>query len=271
MKKTKKLIVGLVVVLALGILTACGASDSDKENLVKLGINGDETEVWDYIKEELAKEDVELEIVSFSDFTRPNLALDEGEIQVNAFQHYAFLDKFKEEHNLELTAIGETVSAPIGLYSSKIKSLDELKEGDKVAIPNDGTNGGRVLILLQSAGLIELDPSVGNLPTLKDITANPKKLDIIEVDAGTSARMLEDVELASINAVFAVDAGFDPREDALYLEGLDESTQPYINVIVVKTEDKDDPVYNRIVEIYRTDEVKEIIDRIYQGAQIATW
>lgn len=272
MKKTKRVILGLLLIISIGVLTACGSKDvANLENTVKLGINGDETEVWDYIRDELAKEDIKLEVISFSDFTRPNLALDEGEIQVNAFQHYAFLDKFKEEHKLELTAIGETVSAPIGLYSSKIESLDELKAGDKVAIPNDATNGGRVLILLQSAGLIKLDPSVGNLPTLKDIIDNPKELDIIEVDAGTSARMLEDVELASINAVFAVDAGFEPKKDAIYLEGLNETTKPYINVIVVKTEDKDNPIYNRIVEIYRTDEVKEIIDRIYKGAQVATW
>ena len=273
MKKTKAILLGLLLVISVGILTACGskAPASGEANNIRLGINGDETEVWTYIKDELAKEDVDLEIISFSDFTRPNLSLSEGEIDVNAFQHYAFFDKFVAEHNLDLTVIGETVSAPIGLYSNKIKSLDELKPGDKVSIPSDATNGGRVLILFQTAGLIKVDSSSGNLPTLKEITENPLNLEFIEIEAGTSVRMLDDVALGSVNSVFAVDAGLDPNKDALFLESLDESTKPYVNIVVTRTEDKDNPLYKKVVELYRTDEVKEIVNRIYKGAQVPTW
>lgn len=272
MKKIKLSIVCLLLALSAIVFTACSnTTGKDGENLIRLGINGDESEVWTYIKEELAKEDINLEIISFSDYTRPNLALSEGEIDINSFQHYAFFNKFIEEHNLDLTPIGETVIAPIGLYSSKIKDVKELKAGDKIAIPNDATNGGRTLILLQTAGLIKVDPASGSLPTLKDITDNPLELEIIEVDASTTPRTLDDVKVAAINSQFAVDAGFFPSKDAIFLEPIDENSKPYINIIAARTEDKDNPIYKKVVEIYQTDEVKEIIDRIYKGSQVIAW
>ena len=272
MKKIKLSVVCLLLILSAIVFTACSnTTGKDEQNLIRLGINGDESEVWTYIKEELAKEDINLEIVSFSDYTRPNLALSEGEIDMNSFQHYAFFNKFIEEHNLDLTAIGETVIAPIGLYSSKIKDVKELKAGDKIAIPNDATNGGRTLILLQTAGLIKVDPTSGSLPTLKDIIDNPLELEIIEVDASTTPRTLDDVTVAAINSQFAVDAGFFPSKDAIFLEPIDENSKPYINIIATRTEDKDNPIYKKVVEIYQTDEVREIIDRIYKGSQVTAW
>lgn len=273
MKKIKVSVIALALILLVGALAGCSKStvtEGDKKT-IKLGINGAETEVWTYIKEELAKEDITLEVISFGDYTRPNLALSEGEIDINSFQHYAFFNKFKEEHNLDLTAIGETVIAPIGLYSSKIKDVKEMKANDKIAIPNDATNGGRTLILLQTAGLIKVDPAIGNLPTLKDIIENPLNLEIIEVDAATTPRMLDDVAASAINSGVAVDAGFTPTIDSIFLEPIDENTKPYINIFAVRTEDKDNPLYKRLIELYQTDKVKEIIDRIYKGSQVTTW
>ncbi len=270
MKNRKLIIVGLLV-LTLGILTACGSATAKKSNVIKLGVNGSETEVWSYIKGELAKEGITLEIVSFGDYTRPNLSLAEGEIDLNSFQHYAFFDKFKSEHKLDLTAIGETIIAPIGLYSNKIKDVSELKPGDKIAIPNDETNGGRALILLQTAGLIKVDPAAKNLPTLKDITENSLGLDIIEVDASTTPRTLDDVKVAAINSGFAVDAGFLPTEDSIFLEPINENSKPYINIIAARTADKDNPLYKKVVEAYQTKEVEEILIKLYKGSQVKAW
>lgn len=270
MKKIKFIIVAILV-LTVGILTACGSETAKEDNVIKLGVNGSETEVWTHIKGELAKEGITLEIVSFGDYTRPNLSLSEGEIDLNSFQHYAFFDKFRAEHNLDLTAIGETVIAPIGLYSNKIKDVSELKSGDKIAIPNDETNGGRALILLQTAGLIKVDPAAKNLPTLKDITENSLGLDIIEVDASTTPRTLDDVAVAAINSGFAVDAGFLPSEDSIFLEPINESSKPYINIIAVRTEDKDNPLYKKVVEAYQTKEVEEILEKLHKGSQVIAW
>lgn len=270
MKNIKLIIISLLV-LTLGILSACSSSPAKEADVIKLGINGSETEVWAHIKEELAKDGIVLEVVSFGDYIRPNLSLAEGEIDLNAFQHYAYFDKFKAEHELELTAIGETIIAPIGLYSNKIVDVSELKSGDKIAIPNDETNGGRTLILLQTAGLIKIDPTGGKLPTLKDIIENPLSLDIIEVDAATTPRILDDVAVATINSTFAVDSGLLPTVDSIFLEPVNEESKPYINIIAARTADKDNPLYKKIVEAYQTDEVEEILMELYKGSQVKAW
>lgn len=272
MKNIKVIVLALVLVVFGAFLTGCGSEkvESDKTK-VKVGINGSENEVWSHIKKELEKEGVELEVVSFGDYTRPNVALAEGEIDINAFQHYAFFNQFKEERELDLVAIGETVIAPIGLYSDKIKDVSELKDGDKIAIPNDETNGGRSLILLQTAGVIKLDPESGKIPTLQDIFENKLNLEFVAVDAATTPRILEDVTAATINSGVAVDANFLPSKDSIFLEPINEDSKPYINIIAARSEDKDNATLKRIVEIYRTDEVEKIVDELYKGSQSITW
>ncbi|MGB4588429.1 MAG: MetQ/NlpA family ABC transporter substrate-binding protein [Clostridiaceae bacterium] len=273
MKNTKKIIAGLTIAIAAFGFTGCGAKATAKEEdkVIKLGVTGSESEVWNYVKGELAKEGITLEVVSFSDYTKPNQALADGEIDVNAFQHYAFFNKFIEEHKLDLTAIGETVIAPLGIYSDKIKDISELKDGDEISIPNDATNEGRALILLQTAGLIKIAPEAGILSTLKDVTENRLNLKLIEVDASTTARTLEDVTASLINSGFAVDAGFNPANDSIFLEPIDENSKPYVNIIAARTEDKDSEVLKRIVEIYQTEPVKEIINELYKGSQQISW
>ncbi|HEY4544775.1 MAG TPA: MetQ/NlpA family ABC transporter substrate-binding protein, partial [Tissierellaceae bacterium] len=235
----------------------------------KLGVNSDEMEVWNYIKNELKKDNVNLEIITFNDYTRPNLALAERDIDINSFQHYAFFNKFIANHNLDLTSIGETIIAPLGIYSEKINSLSEVKINDVVAIPNDETNGGRALNLLQSAGLLKLESK--ELPTVDDILENKLNLDILEVDAAMVPRTLKDVDIAIINSGFAVDAGYLPTDDSIFLEDINEDTNPYINIFAVRTEDKDDLDLLKIVEIYQTKEVEEIINRVYKGSQKIAW
>lgn len=269
MKKT----LVLTLILAL-VLVSCGkknneVSEKSEETIIKLGINSDELSVWNYVAEELQKENIKLEFVTFGDYTRPNLALAEGEIDINAFQHYAFFNQFVEDHKLDLTPIGETVIAPLGLYSNKYESIEEIQDGFKIAIPNDATNGGRALNLLKAAGIIDVLDT--ELPKLEDITENKYNIEFIEIDASLLARTLDDVDFGIINSGFAVNAGFAPSEDAVYLEQINESTNPYINIIVARTEDKDDENLKRVVEIYQTDEVEEIIEKIYKGSQKIAW
>jgi D-methionine transport system substrate-binding protein len=223
--KIKKL-TALVLTLAVGAsaLVGCGAKSteasgvSDKKQVIKLGVTGDEHKVWDNVKERLAKENIDLQIISFSDYVRPNQALNDGELDANAFQTVAYFEQFKKDHKLDLVSIGNTVLAPMGVYSKKIKGLKELKDGDKIAIPNDASNGGRALLLLQDAGLIKLKDGVGITPTVKDVAENPKKLEIIPLVATQIPRSIEDVAAAAINNGVATEAGYAPLKDSIYIE-----------------------------------------------------
>lgn len=221
-KKISALILGLI--LTTSALTGCGAKSAsapataDKKQVIKLGVTGDHHRVWDNVKERLAKENIDLQIVTFSDYVRPNQALSDGKLDANAFQTVAYFEQFKKDHKLDLTSAGYTVLAPMGIYSSNIKDLKELKNGDKVAIPNDATNGGRALLLLQDAGLIKLKDGVGITPTVKDITENPKKLEVIPLDATQIPRSIKDVACAAINNGVAVEAGYAQLKDSIYIE-----------------------------------------------------
>lgn len=277
MKNLKIVVLTLTLVIFGAFLSGCSSEPvaekalEDENQIIKLGVNGSEDKLWKHIKEELEKEGITLEIVSFGDYTRPNIALAEGEIDINSFQHYAFFNKFIEERDLDLTAIGETIIAPLGLYSEKIKDPSEFKDGDKIAIPNDETNGGRSLVLLQTAGVLKLKEGSGNVPSLEDIEENKLNIEFIEVDAANTERTLGDVTAAIINSGMAVDAGLMPSEDAIFLEPVDENSKPYINIIASRTEDKDNEVLNRVVDLYRTDEVEKIVEELYKGSQSITW
>ena len=239
---------------------------------IKLGVVGENNEQWEPVIEELAKENITLELVKFADYSLPNQALADGEIDLNAFQHYAYLNNEIADKGLDLTVIGETIIAPLGLYSDKISDVSELKDGDKIAIPNDATNGGRSLKVLETAGLIKVDPEAGYTPTLSDITENPLNIEFIEVEAANTPSLLPDVAAAIINGGHAVDNGLFPQEDAIYLETVQEgSDNPYINVIAARTADKDNELYKKVVDTYRSDAVAEVIKEVYKGAYIPTW
>ncbi|WP_315117147.1 MetQ/NlpA family ABC transporter substrate-binding protein [uncultured Clostridium sp.] len=245
------------------------SSKGDDKTVIKLGITGEDRGVWKNIKERLAKENIDLQIISFSDYNRPNLALSDGEIDANAFQTIAFFDKFKSDHNLDLVSIGYTVLAPMGIYSEKLKNLDELKNNSKIAIPNDASNGGRALILLQSAGFIKLRDEVGITPTVKDIIENPKNLDIVELAATQIPRSMKDVDIAVINNGVAVDAGYSPVKDSILIEDTkDPSTKNYFNIIAVNAKDKDNVALKKLIQTYQTEETKKLIDDLYKGSSI---
>ena len=287
MKNIKRLAsILLVITLAFGVV-GCSSNNAQAPTTgtpeasapakaepvtIKIGVVGENNEQWEPVKAALAKENITLELVKFADYSLPNQALADGEIDLNAFQHYAFLNNEIKTKGLKLTAIGESIIAPLGLYSKKIKSVSELKEGDKIAIPNDATNGGRSLKVLESAGLIKVNPDAGYVPTLKDITENPLKLEFYEVEAAQTSSLLPDVAAAIINGGHAVDAGYFPQTDAIYLETVVQgSDNPYINIIVARTDDKNKELYKKVVDLFRTDEVAEVIKTVYKGAYIPTW
>ena len=274
MKKLKKLAIGTILTAGVLLTAACGNGNEatgEETTTVKLGVVGEVNEPWEYVKEQLAADCINLELVKFSDYATPNTALAEGELDLNSFQTKIFMEAFNEDHGEDLTPIGDTVIAPLGIYSSDLKDISEIKENDTIAIPNDVSNEGRALLLLQTAGLIEVDPAKGQVPVVEDVTSNPLNLTLQPLDSSQTARALEDVAASVINSGMAVDAGFIPTEDAIFLEPVTESSDPYVNAIVVRGEDKDNELYNKIVAAYQTEGTKEVIEKTSKGSSIPVW
>ena len=283
MKNLGKLTLGLALILGL---SSCGSNGDNKEtsegekaqtevaDTIKIGVVGEKNEVWEeVIKRYEEGTGKRAELVKFSDYTQPNEALASGDIDVNSFQHYKFLAEYNDAQGEEkLVAIADTMLAPLGYYSNQIKSLDELEAGDKVAIPNDPSNGPRALFLLQAAGLIKVNGNPGEAITLDNITENPKNLEFIEMDAAQTARALDDVKVAAVNDNYALDSGLSPNEDAIFLEDPENpDAKIYVNVIAARAEDKDNEAYKELVKYYQTDETKKDYDTYTNGAWIASW
>lgn len=205
---------------------------------------------------------IEIEIVEFTDYVQPNVALDEGEIDANFFQHQPYLDEFNEQRGTSLVSVVPVHIEPLGIYSNDIESLDDIEDGAQIAIPNDVTNAGRALKLLEANGLLTLDEDVDN-PSVRDITDNPKDLEIVELEAAQLPRSLEDVDLAVINGNYALEAGLKPAEDALALESGEDN--PYANFLVVREGDEDEPAVQLLAELLQTDEVRTFIEESYEG------
>ena len=287
----KKLFATLTIISAALLLSACGgsseaadtsaaaessaeASADGETTIVTVGVVGAYNDHWDVVNELLAPEGIQVELVHFSDYGTPNRALNDGEIDLNSFQHKAFLKNDIETAGYELTAIADTLIAPLSIYNNKdkIQSIDDIKDGDIIAIPSDRTNGGRALKLLEAAGLIVCDPETGSMPTVADITTYNKEIEIIEAESATLANLLPDCAAAVINGGNAFTAGINPSVDAIFTEDVDPETNPnvsdLINVIVARTADKDNEVYKKVVEAFQTDEVREAILENYDGAFI---
>jgi D-methionine transport system substrate-binding protein len=245
--------------------------------VVKIGLMGEELKpAWNQAGELLAKDNIKLELVTFSDYAVPNRALADGDIDLNSFQHDAFLQNEIRNQRYELSAIGNTVIFFLGVYSRKIKSLDELKDGDTVVIMNDATNGGRALKVLEAAGVFTTDPAKGNVPTVRDIVSNPKNIKIVEVDASQTWRTLDDpvVAAAVVNSNFVVDGGGVPARDAIFIKPIDQTgDKPYINLVAARTKDKDNPVYKKVVAAFQTAEVARIItdEPPLRGTALPAW
>lgn len=272
----------LLSATALFTLAACGTQTESKQTgttgakeatkVVKLGVNGTNHPQWDYVKEQLKeKENIDLQIVEFEDYITPNTALEEGSIDLNAFQHILYLTKFNAEKGTHIKAIGYTMYSPIGAYSKKIKSLDALQKGDKVAIPNDSTNGARALRLLHNAGVIQLKDINNTLSTVNDIANNIKGIEIVELPAGQTFHALQDVAASVINSNYATEAGLQPKKDAIYLEAVNESSKPYYNVIAAREDRAKEEIFKTVVKYYQTEEVAKIAEEAFKGSTLEVW
>lgn len=262
----KKLAFTALSMVSLTTLAACG----NNEKSIKIGVIGEDYDEWEHVSEKVKDDGINLEVVAFTDYSQPNRALADGDIDLNAFQHYIFLENFNEEFGADLEPIANTIIEPLGIYSDEVTDVSEIGEGDQISIPNDVTNGGRALILLQSAGLIEVDPEAGITPTVDDITDNPLNLEITELDAAQTARSLGDVTAAIVNADMAVNAGFDPNQDAIFLEPIDENSEPYINLIAARSDD-DREEFDVIIEAYQADDTIEVLQERTKGSTIPVW
>lgn len=254
-------VVGLAASLLVGVSSSVQAQGEFEGEEVTVGIvPGPAEEVWDVVVEKAEADGISVELVLFSDYIQPNIALQDGSLDLNAFQHVAFLEDWNDANDGSLTGLGYTFVSPMGAYSENIASFDELQEGDKIAIPNDPTNGGRALLGLELAGVIEVDDEAGPLATVNDITDNPLNLEFEELDAAQLALSLPDVAAAFINLNFATDAGLKLEEaifvDADYPEELNEA---YRNVIAGLEENQDNPLYLQIVEYYQSEEVAQAL------------
>jgi D-methionine transport system substrate-binding protein len=255
--------------LALSAVAALALTGLAHAETIKVGVTaGPHAQVMEAVKALAAKKGLDIQIVEFSDYVVPNAALEAGDLQANSFQHQPYLDNQITDRKYKIESVGTTVNFPMGIYSKKVKSWDEVKTGATLAIPNDPTNGGRVLLLLRDKGVIKLRDGVGFKPTMLDITDNPKKLKVIEIDAAQTPRTLDDVDAAGVNTNYATQSGLDPVKDALLLE---EPKGPYANVIAVRSVDKDKPWVKTLVESYQSPEIKEFIATKFKGAVLATW
>ncbi|WP_159715922.1 MetQ/NlpA family ABC transporter substrate-binding protein [Geminicoccus flavidas] len=264
---------GLAACLAVaGLLLApwMGASALAQEEPIKVGImSGEDEEVWQAVVAEAAKKGLVVEPVVFSDYTQPNEALARGDIDANAFQHQPYLDAQIESQGYEITPVGFTAVWPMGLYSRKYASVAELPEGATIGVPNDPSNEGRALLVLQNEGLIKLDPEAGILATVTDIVENPKDLRINELDAGVVGRAIDDLDAAVVNTDWALKAGLDPDKERIAQEPIENN--PYRNFIAVRTEDKDAPWVAPLVAAYQNETVRAVFDRVYRGTGTAAY
>ncbi len=259
----KKILLGLGIIL----LTACQPED---KNTLKIGaISGPETELLQ-TAQEVAKNKFHLniKIIEFTDYLQPNAALNDGSLDANMFQHQPFLDQQIKDKHYNLISIGKTFVYPMGIYSDKLKNLKDLPKGSLVAIPNDTSNEGRALLLLEKAKLIKLNKKAGLFATPKDIIDNPKQLSFTELDASQLSRSLPDVTIAAINTNYAVAGGLSPVKDALFLE---DKNSPYANIIVIRKESVNDPRMKQLVEALQSDTVKKAAKRIFNNQAISAW
>lgn len=266
-------VIAIAVVLAL-TLAACtspakpeekdGPANQAETVTVKVGATAiPHAEILNFIKPALVKEGIDLDVQEFSDWTQLNPSLAGNELDANYFQHVPYLETYNDGAGTDLVSIAKVHVEPLGVYSKKIKEIGAIPEKATVAIPNDATNGGRALLLLQKAGLLTLKEGVGLTATPLDITENPKKLDIKELDAASLPRTLDEVDFAVINTNYALPAGLNPKADAIFIEDKDS---PYANVLVVQAEDQNNAALQKIAQALNTEEVKKFIEEKYEGA-----
>lgn len=267
-------VLSLASSVLVGATSAVQAQGEFEGETVTVGVVSEaEEQVWEFVSEQaLEQEGIELELVLFTDYVQPNVALQDGSTDLNAFQHVAFLNEWNEANDGNLEALGFSYVTPLGVYSESITSIEEIPEDAVIAIPNDPTNGGRALLGLELAGLIEVDDEAGILPTVADVTDNPLNIQFEELEAAQIAQALPDVDAAVINNTFALDAGLSV-EDAIFLDAENPADLPddYKNIIAVNGDNADSELFAKVVELYQTDEVAEKLAEASNGGDVPAW
>ncbi|WP_166244395.1 MetQ/NlpA family ABC transporter substrate-binding protein [Paenibacillus turpanensis] len=279
MKKSVLMLLSLVLAFTLA---ACGAKEETKPadqagkaqggaepaKTVKLTVGATEvphSKILEFVKPMLKEQGVELEIKVFTDYIQPNVQVFEKQLDANFFQHSPYLELFNKDNKMDLVKVAGVHIEPFGAYSQKIKTVDELKDGASVAIPNDPTNAGRALALLEKNGLIKLKEGVGVSGTVKDIVENKKNLKIRELEAAMLPRVLAEVELATINTNYALEAKLNPTKDALFIEGKDS---PYVNILTARPDNQNSDAMQKLAKALNSAEVKAFIEKEYKGAVV---
>jgi len=255
----------LKTTLALAF-AAAGASVLAQDKPIKIGATaGPHSQILEQVKKVAERDGLKIQIVEFSDYIQPNAALAAGDLDANSYQHKPFLDQQVRDRGYKITSVGYTVNFPIGIYSRKIKSLKDLKEGGRFGLPNDPTNGGRALLLLQDQGLIKLKAGAGLKATPLDVIENPKKLKFVELEAAQLPRTLDDLDAAAINTNFALPAGLQPGKDSIAQES---AKSPYVNVLAVREQDKDKPWVAKLLKAYQSEEIRKYVQTEFKGAVV---
>ena len=251
------------IVAALSAAVLCSVSAANAGE-ISVGVTPvPHGEVMEFVKPIVAKQGVDLKIVEFNDYVQPNLATDDGELDANYFQHRPYLEEFTKDHGINLVEVEAVHIEPMGVYSKQIKKINELKDGAVIAIPNDPTNGGRALLLLNKAGVITLEDPTDITATVMDIKDNPKNIEIRELEAAQLPRALEDVDAAVINTNFAMQADLIPQRDAIVIEGADS---PYVNILVANPESAKKEDMKILIKAVQSEETRAFIEKQYKGA-----
>lgn len=259
----KRKLLQSTLAFAVAATLAGGALAQDK---VKIGVTaGPHAQIFEQVKKVAERDGLKIQVVEFSDYVQPNAALAAGDLDANSYQHKPYLDQQVKDRGYKLVSVAYTVNFPIGIYSKKVKSLKDLKEGARFGIPNDPTNGGRVLLVLQDQGLIKLKPGAGLKATPLDVVENPKKLKFVELDAAQLPRALDDLDASAVNTNYAIPAGLHPGKDAIAKES---AKSPYVNIIAIREQDKDKPWVAKLVKAYHSEEVRKFIQVEFKGAVI---
>lgn len=258
--------------LSVGVFAGCGSEKKTapaEDKVLKVGVTaGPHAEILDVVKKAAERDGLKVEIVEFNDYIQPNVALSQGDITVNSFQHQPYLDNIIKDRKYEIVSVAKTVIFPMGIYSKKLKNLADVKEGATIAIPNDPTNGGRALLLLEKLGIIKLKQGTGLNATAADIAENQKKIVVRELDAAQIPRILEDVDVAAINTNYAMTAGLVPNKDAIAVE---DANSPYANILAVQSKDKDNESVKKFIKAYQSDEVKKFVNEHFKGSVAVAW
>jgi D-methionine transport system substrate-binding protein len=242
------------------------AGVAQAQDVIRIGVTaGPHAQIAEVAKKVAERDGLKLQIVEFQDYIQPNAALDSGDLQANSYQHLPFLQSQIQSRGYKISAVGDTVTFPMGFYSKKFKSLAELPDGAKVGIQNDPSNSGRALALLQKYGVIKLKPGAGITATPLDVVDNPKHLQIVQIEAAQLPRSLDDLAVSAINTNYAVQANLVPTRDAIAIE---DAKSPYANLLAVRTQDKDKPWVPKLVKAFQSPEVKKLVESNFAGSMV---